>query len=781
MLIATIVLLAVFALWFLGIGGGRCVHLLMQEPVGMAIPLLACLIVIAAPQMASMMAATTSGQIGPAVAALALGFQGWFWTRAALNARGGYRDSDAPIELPWQDVAAPRLTLIPSTLIGIWPFFLWLRGLVAEQGKPVENVIPTSSVPWAGIALSILFSCLLAGLAWWRRSRHRQRKQAELLHEPAPPAPQPLPACRVARLFAAGPFGSAAAWIFLALAIAGAIVAELAPGFVNLHLHALTAALLGLSCAIPPAAVMLAAWRDVAEWLLRLLGRWHPNAPRAAAADVLGALMLVLIPLGGSYIAQAAGMYDVRKQALVREDRPDLAGAIDLYRTCLGADANAPVPAIILASEGGASRSAAWTLSVMRMLDARTSGEFGRHLFAISGVSGGSLGAVAYALAQAKYLPPGTKATTAEQQLQFWHAADSSADPSGGSPAKGLVELAHADLLSSSIARMFAVDMLLGVPSRGPALEQAFERHWQLSNGLGLDAGDAGRGVVAMRKSRPCLPHLLLNGTDVASGDRLLTSTIRFESDPGPFWAAVDVIYGQNADIPAAAAVLNSARFPLISPPGRLPAPEDDRSRFRQARDLLVIDGGVFENYGARTVWELADALNRDGRLLPIVVLISNDLESDVATCANFSATEALNLQSLTAGETPGGIGVPEVLTSLLGLYNSRGGHGRGEIAVLRSRLCGTPQAADVAARDRFLHFELPAPDLRRSQSAPMSWVLEPNACRYLLGEARYGIPGQSPVNNVRQADALAVLLEAHGADAAEAEARNDARRCGGG
>ena len=152
------------------------------------------------------------------------------------------------------------------------------------------------------------------------------------------------------------------------------------------------------------------------------------------------------------------------------------------------------------------------------------------------------------------------------------------------------------------------------------------------------------------------------------------------------------------------------------------------------SRDLMVIDGGVFENYGARTPWELADALHRaDTRLEPIVVLISNDSDEEPTQCQGEPTAQSLMrefLANLHAGEEPGGVGVPEFLTSMLGLYNTRGGHARGEIATLRQQFCdGYPW--------HLFHFDLPKPDTSKGQSAPMNWVLDPNSCKFMLGDAR--------------------------------------------
>ena len=80
--------------------------------------------------------------------------------------------------------------------------------------------------------------------------------------------------------------------------------------------------------------------------------------------------------------------------------RPDLQAAlhewVDTRRRAMGVGAEQRLPVVIVAAEGGTSRAAVWMLSAMRMLDNQTRGVFGQHVFAVSGVSGGSLGAASY-------------------------------------------------------------------------------------------------------------------------------------------------------------------------------------------------------------------------------------------------------------------------------------------------------------------------------------------------------------------------------------------------
>jgi len=108
---------------------------------------------------------------------------------------------------------------------------------------------------------------------------------------------------------------------------------------------------------------------------------------------------------------------------------------------------------------------------------------------------------------------------------------------------------------------------------------------------------------------------LLKNDTDVdfwAGIQRsFLPEYIRnlFSKKPGP---TLD-------DVSLSTAATNSARFPVISPPGAV----------RNTKDNVIdriVDGGYIENYGAITAMELAVAVNSVQReLAPFVLIISND------------------------------------------------------------------------------------------------------------------------------------------------------------
>jgi hypothetical protein len=71
-----------------------------------------------------------------------------------------------------------------------------------------------------------------------------------------------------------------------------------------------------------------------------------------------------------------------------------------------------------------------------------------------------------------------------------------------------------------------------------------------------------------------------------------------------------------------------------------------------------------------------------------------------------------------------------EGATPILGFYAAHGAHGQDALHILRRQLC---PAAGADGLPRMAHLALPKPDA--DESAPMNWVLNPAAARYLLGE----------------------------------------------
>ena len=115
-------------------------------------------------------------------------------------------------------------------------------------------------------------------------------------------------------------------------------------------------------------------------------------------------------------------------------------------------------------------------------------------------------------------------------------------------------------------------------------------------------------------------------------------------------------------------AATNSARFPVISPPGAV------RNAKHNVVDRIV-DGGYIENYGAITAMELAVAINAvRPELAPFVLIISNDPDEnpiinkiDVPDAA-FLTDVSIPIQAIASARDGRGRLAVQQLNSVLGV-----------------------------------------------------------------------------------------------------------------
>jgi hypothetical protein len=322
-------------------------------------------------------------------------------------------------------------------------------------------------------------------------------------------------------------------------------------------------------------------------------------------------------------------------------------------------------------ADGGGLRAALFTAEVLAIADDLTCGDFGSHVFAASGVSGGSLGIATWAVMRAevvrlekeKKLQPGNRWADCKQQrekagIQEGHAHRDGTRLLGPRPLWTLVlDTLLQDHLTVALTSMLTADFLRlrGNAQRGQAMLDS----WQ---GAALDTlgqietvdPKTGRAFAAkLGASKAGFdsggPILLFTATAVDTGDRFVFSN----ADWPP--------YNAFSNIPIGVAVLDSARFPLISPagahfvippagahsrPGRTapdsgPAPR----RVVSGKWRRVADGGYFDNSGAATLRDMLIEAKRGGRLIGKVIVArinGNALSSkDDARCDEFSDAAA--------------------------------------------------------------------------------------------------------------------------------------------
>jgi hypothetical protein len=348
--------------------------------------------------------------------------------------------------------------------------------------------------------------------------------------------------------------------------------------------------------------LVVSSWVGVAY--LAVLG--FRRCPRALVAPVLLGLGAAL--LTGPFHEEDVRTVDAPRADAGRRRLTISAHArewLEARRDQILASGDEKYPVFLVTARGGGLRAAYWTAASLGALqDANP--EFAGHVFGISGVSGGSVGAAVFvALVQQ------SKGKT----------------PRGAGRLQALgSDVLAADFLSAPLAAMLTRDVARSLlrheflPGRGAVLEQAFEAAWHEAVGSNAFAGrfdDLWAGDEALQ-----IPSLFLNCTDADTGQRLVVSNIALEGDLDPKGDVRALLDGRTVRLSTAA--LLSARFPVVSPAGVV--------RPVGGAPLRVVDGGYFDNSGAASaadalsgLLDAAKGLGLEGRLRYIAIVITND------------------------------------------------------------------------------------------------------------------------------------------------------------
>lgn len=343
---------------------------------------------------------------------------------------------------------------------------------------------------------------------------------------------------------------------------------------------------------------------------------------RATLLRMLGCAALLL---GGSY-AVVLGLTDrvlpphkaPETDSLVETSIPVEAGdAIErwLLELCPNENAGAcaapkPVTVYLVMAEGGGIRSAYWTALVLQRLHAAAGGnDFDRHVFAMTGVSGGALGIAVYRACRIK--------------------ASGEKDPAAANKVLGdcVDRFGSADLLAPLVGAWFFEDAVArwlpttckqpgcGMLSRGLWFEGAM---LQARPELSLGLAESRKRLVSAAGGHQ--PYLLLNSTWVETGERTIASELVVDWHDFPGARDQLALLGQ-PDLPLVTAAHNSARFPFTNALGAVHAPDGrcGPNAYHSRRDAApagppcghLADGGYFDNSAGHTAADLLLLLQR--------------------------------------------------------------------------------------------------------------------------------------------------------------------------
>ena len=240
-------------------------------------------------------------------------------------------------------------------------------------------------------------------------------------------------------------------------------------------------------------------------------------------------------------------------------------------------------PVYIVSAQGGGIYAAYHAAKTLHAITKEIP-KFRNHLFAISSVSGGSMGSSIY-----------VNSLGCNQRGVVDEFFDKPRDP--------LAMIVASMLFGDLVQRFYPFP----VPAwdRSLGLELAFETNKSEANGNCINLNKSFyKTQVLFGPKKGHLPFLVLNTTEVENGRRYVLSPFRIDSSFSdadfhePWPNPPEQIYDLDLRYSTAAGL--SARFPLVSPYGYFP--EQKLRRF--------IDGGLYDNSGAITAKEIRDEIN---------------------------------------------------------------------------------------------------------------------------------------------------------------------------
>jgi hypothetical protein len=399
--------------------------------------------------------------------------------------------------------------------------------------------------------------------------------------------------------------------------------------------------MLGFSMAALVAGLLAWVGREGPAWAATQQLGFGPNTPW---------LMLLIVTWGMASVLNTEGVYhDVRLAAPEEPRYADLSEALDAW---LAAQKDCPtaedgvIPLVLAAAPGGGIRAAYWTAAALDKVfasEASPSDCAARRLFAVSGVSGGSVGATIWSAARAN-------GGAGKEEVRLV-AED-----------RGLAA-ATAGLLLRDILQPFT-GITRGWRNRAALLEDGWATsasalRVRATSSPGTEDANTSEPAGPMRvdpgqllsfnevggpRTNPWTPVLVLNASSVSDGCRVLLSNVGTglvadkaggclaaptKHEPrGTVTAAIDALSdlharpvnnegpcsGGRAGLAAVSAALLSARFPYVTPSGALyRCRPDAASEGQQARGVeritYAVDGGYQDNSGLLTLLQLQRAI----------------------------------------------------------------------------------------------------------------------------------------------------------------------------
>ncbi len=344
------------------------------------------------------------------------------------------------------------------------------------------------------------------------------------------------------------------------------------------------------------------------------------------------------------------------------EKRPDR----DYYKR-----RNRPYPVYVVSAQGGGLYAAYQSAMTLSRLQDRCKG-FAQHVFAISGVSGGGLGAAVFSSLVRTMGKP-----VSQPDCAYGEATDNSYQEKA---ARFLSQ----DFMAPLTAAGFFPDFFqrfLPFPiarfDRARALEASFERAWDLTE-TDREGNLFAESFYDHWSPDGLAPALILNTTQMNTGRRFVFSPFHFRRQTSD--RLTTFLQLTRRPVALSTAVGVSARFPWILPPAswqtdfsrtrNIPNPNLSQSfpfskpgDRRRVRSFRFLDGGLFEYSGAETAIDIIQVIEdlqrsrvREGKEpfdidVQQIILSDDEIVEDAVTTKNFRSRRAETTRSRGFGE----------------------------------------------------------------------------------------------------------------------------------
>jgi hypothetical protein len=441
-----------------------------------------------------------------------------------------------------------------------------------------------------------------------------------------------LRAVTVRRYNAASPAALPSCYLPLSALIATA-------GFIVLFANSSTRVV--VARALTPVPVLVIALFLVGFWLSSLMAAGRSRGIPIVTCLVLAAVAFSALDRNDNHRVRAVADQSPPAQSTVREQLR----AWLKRRSDFGEYSGKKYPVYIVAAEGGGIYAAYHAATFLGGVQDDCP-RFGQHIFAISGVSGGSVGASVFAslLSQAQ--------------------ASDAASVLGNRPCRkpnepsvvfqeATTELLSKDyltpLLGSFLFGDFFQQMLpfaVGPFDRARSLELGLEQSWDsVMRSKQFKSLRGAKDVLTRPLSAPLTalwkpasspaPALVLNTTEVDTGRRRIVSPFTFEGiDISflPIWNDTELATRFPKRIPNVAvstAAFLSSRFPWVTPAGFF---DDATKDSKEPIKVRVVDGGYFENSGIATALDLLSSMEAGIDADPELHPYRDKIEIDIIT-----------------------------------------------------------------------------------------------------------------------------------------------------